>query len=112
MLRTHDVRPRPFAPCQRLQYRIQNAIKILTDILCQKPQNEITVLLQQPVFSAITAVGFRIREMLRAIEFYDDAERFVEEIDFHLTLAIERNWNANIQLEAAFRLGKSFKTPI
>jgi hypothetical protein len=37
--------------------------------------------LQQSVFSAITAVSFRIREVLRAIELYDDAERFVEEID-------------------------------
>ena len=38
--------------------------------------------------------------------------RFVEEMDLHLTLAIERDWYANVQLEAAFCVGKSFKTPI
>ena len=43
---------------------VKHAIEILADILCKKPQNEIAVLLQQPVFSAITAVGFRIGKML------------------------------------------------
>ena len=50
--------------------------------------------------------------MLGAIEFYDDAERFVEEINLHLTLPIERDWQANVQLEKAFSLRKGFKTPI
>ena len=108
----HAVGSRPFAPCQGLQYGIQNAREILADILRKKPQNEIAVLLQQPVFAAITAVGFRIREVLRAIEFYDDAERLVEEIDLHLTLAIERDWHANVQLELAFCLRKSLEAPI
>src|SRR4030095_1772769 len=83
---THDVRPRAFAPCQRLQYRIQNDIEILADLLCKKAQNEIAVVLQQPVFPAIASVGFWIGEMLRAIEFQDDTQRLVEEIDLHLTL--------------------------
>jgi len=110
--RTHDVRPRPFTPCQRLQYGIQDAIEILADILCKKSQNEIAVLLQQSVFPAITPVGFWIGEMLRTIEFQDDTQRLVEEIDLHLTMAIERNWYPKVQLKASFRLGKSFKTPI
>ena len=104
--------PRPFTPCQRLQYRIQNAIEILADILCKKSQNEIAVLLQQPVFPAIAPVGFWIGEMLRAIEFHDDTQKIIEEVDFHLTLAIERNRHPNVQLKTAFCLGKSFKTPI
>ena len=63
-------------------------------------------------FPAIAAVGFWIGEMLRAIEFYNDTQRLVKEIDLHLTLAIERNGNPNVQLETAFCLGKSFKAPI
>src|SRR5262245_3590202 len=109
---THDVEPRPFARCQRLQYGIQYAIELFADILCKKSQNEIAVLLQQAVFPAIASVGFRIGEMLRAIEFHNDTQRLVEEIDFHLTLPIERNWHANIQLKTAFCLGKSFKASI
>jgi len=50
--------------------------------------------------------------MLRTIEFQGDTQRLVEEIDLHLTLAVERNWHPNVQLKAAFCLGKSFKTPI
>src|SRR5262245_47814902 len=106
------VRPRAFPPCQGLQYGIQNAIEILADILYKKSQNKIAVLLQQPVFPAIASVGFRIGQMLRAIEFHNDTQRLVEEIDFHLTLPIERNWHANIQLKTAFCLGKSFKASI
>src|SRR5262249_18030473 len=104
---THNVGPRPLAPCQRLQYGIQNAIQILADILCKKSQNDIAVLLQQPVFPAIAPVGLWIGETLGAIEFHNDAQRLVEEIDFHLTLTIERNWHPNVQLKTAFCLGKS-----
>ena len=50
--------------------------------------------------------------MLRAIEFHNDSQRLIEEIDLHLTLAIERNRHANVQLKPAFCLGKSFKTAI
>jgi hypothetical protein len=108
---THDVRPQAFAPRQRLQYEVQNAIEIPADIFCKKSQ-KIAVLLQQSVFPTIAPVGCWIGQMLRAIEIYHDTQRFVEEIDFHLTLAIERNWHANVQLKTVFCLGKSLNAGI
>ena len=50
------------APRQRLLYRIKNTIEILADILGKKPQNEIAVLLQQPVHSAIADQPFEVGE--------------------------------------------------
>src|SRR5262245_8812629 len=50
--------------------------------------------------------------MLRTIELHDNSERFVDKINLHLTVPIERDWHADVQLETAFSLGKSFKTPI
>jgi hypothetical protein len=46
-----------FAPSQTLQHCVQNTIEILADIFRQKTENQIAVLLQHSVFSAIATIS-------------------------------------------------------
>ena len=102
---------RSLPPNQRLEYRIQNAIEIPTEVLCKKPQNKVTVLLKEAIFPAVTSIGFSVGEVLGAVQFYDDTQTVVEEIHFHLTLTIKGDGHRNVQLELVSCLRQSFKTP-
>ena len=99
-------------PSNGLQYGIQDAIQIFTKIFCKKPQNKIAVLLQEAILSAVSSIRFGVGKMLFSVEFYDEAQSLADEIDFHFALAIERNGQANVQLELIFRFSESFKTTI
>ena len=44
---------------------IEDVVEMLADILCQEPQDEVPVLLQQRVFAPVTAVGMRVIQMYR-----------------------------------------------
>ena len=74
------------APCQNLQYRIQNAVQIFTKIFCKKPQNKIAVLLQETILSAVSSVRFGVGEMPLSVQFNCEAQTLADEIDFHFTL--------------------------
>jgi hypothetical protein len=56
------------ASCQNLQYGIQDAVQIFTEIFCKKPQNKVAVLLREAILSAVSPVCFGVGEMLIAVE--------------------------------------------
>ena len=62
-----------FTMNQSGQYGVQNMIEVLARIFRKEPQHEISILLQQGVFPPVTPIGFSIGEMLRAIQFNDNA---------------------------------------
>jgi hypothetical protein len=53
--------------------RVQYRIEMFTDVFCEKTQNEIAGLLEQPILPAIAAIGFGVVEVLGAIQFDGDA---------------------------------------
>jgi hypothetical protein len=84
ILRSVSVLPLPYEPewfrfrfssasSQSVQARIQHQIQLLADVFGEEPQDEVAVLLKELILSPVAAVGGRIREVLRAIEFYRDA---------------------------------------
>ena len=70
------------------------------------------VLLQEAILSAVSTVRFGVGKMLFSVEFYDEAQSLADEIDFHFALAIERNRQANVQLELTFRFSERCGTGI
>jgi hypothetical protein len=55
--------------CQRTQNRIQHFIKALCQILREKTQNEVTILLEQSVLAAIASISPGIGHMLCPVDF-------------------------------------------
>jgi hypothetical protein len=79
----------PLPVRQRCQDCIQNVIESFADILRQKPQNEISVLLQESILPTISPVRFGIGQVLRAVEFDHDTTVRVKEVHLHSAPAIE-----------------------
>ena len=52
-------------PTQHSQDGVQHLVEIFAYVLGQKAQDEIAVLLQQPVFATVAAIRIRIGKMLR-----------------------------------------------
>lgn len=60
------------APSQSVQASVQHQVQVLANVFGEEPQDEVAVLLQELILPSVAAVGDRIREVLRAIEFYRD----------------------------------------
>lgn len=69
------------------------------NVLREKAQNQVALLLEQTVPAAIVPVGDGICRVLRAIEFDRDAQLAAEQVDFHLAPAVERDGQCRIQQE-------------
>src|ERR1051326_1686382 len=82
---------------------IQNLVQVLASVFRQEPQNEISVLLQQCVFSPVTTVSLLITEMLRAVQFNDHTVLGAEEVDLHLAGTVERYGDFHVQAKATRR---------
>ncbi len=76
---------------QSVQARVQHQIQLLADVFGEEPQDEVAVLLKELILSPVAAVGGRIREVLRAIEFYRDACILTEQVNFERPKSIERD---------------------
>lgn len=73
------------------QYRNQYATELLANILCQKSQHGIAILLQQHVFAAIAPVGIGVGKKLAAVQLDRHASFNREQIHFHFSPAVEGN---------------------
>ena len=76
---------------QRSQNGIQNLVEILANVLGEKPEDQIAVLLKQGIFSTISPVGVRVAQMLAAVQFNGESGLHTQEVDLHATPTIE--WN-------------------
>ena len=63
---------------------IQHVAQLLADIFCQKTQHKVAALLKQDILAAITAVGIRIGQVLRAIQFDRQTSFRIQQVNFHL----------------------------
>jgi len=52
------------------QNGVEYAVQLFPEILGKESQHEVTVLLKQLVLLSITAIGDRIRKMLRSVQFH------------------------------------------
>jgi len=77
------------------------------DVLCEKPQYQVTVFLKQEVFAAVTPVVFCIGKMESAVNLYGKLPLLAEKIHFHKWIGAEWNINTPIDRKQTFRLGKS-----
>src|SRR4029453_13303751 len=78
-------------PSKHPQDRIEHSIKVLAYVLGKKAQHEVAFLLQHLVLPPIATIRDRIREVLSAIEFDDNARVGAQQIDFKGSEAIERD---------------------
>ena len=58
---------------ERTQHRIEHEVEVLADVLCQKAQHEVVVLLEELVLAPIPAVRHGVREVLGAVQLDSDA---------------------------------------
>src|SRR5262245_6551813 len=97
---------------QRAQNRIQHFVEALSQILRKKTQDEVTILLEQGVLTAIASVRSGIGYMLWPVNFDHERSRFTEEIHLHLSLAAKRNRQFNVHPKLARRVSQGFKTAV
>ena len=57
---------------QRTQNRVEHLVELLSSILGKESQHEAAVLLQWPILASVPAIRFRIREVLRTVQFDRD----------------------------------------
>ena len=86
--------------CECRQNRIQHVVQLFARVLREKAQDEIAMVLQQRVLSAVATVGFRIREMLRPVQFDDNTRVRTKEVHFHHSPVVERDGQLRVQAES------------
>ena len=95
---------------QGAQNGVQNLIQMFADILREKTQDEIPVLLEESVLAAIAAVGVCVGQVLCAIEFENQACLGTHEVHFHSAFSIEWDRKFGIQAEATGSFGQGFQS--
>lgn len=95
---------------ERSQDGIENQIKVFAHILRQESQYEISVLLQQRIFAPITAVGFGVGQMLRAVQLDDDARLCAQEIHLHSSQAVKTDRQLHVKAKATLRFRQCFQS--
>ena len=75
---------------------IQHVVQLLADIFCQKTQHKIAALLKQGILAAITAVGIRVGEVLRAIQFDRQTRLRIQQVNFHLPAFVK--WDGQLRV--------------
>jgi hypothetical protein len=73
---------------------IKNGVKVFANISGQKSQNQISVLLEQRIFSAVPPVGIDTGEMLLAVQFDANAGIGAKQIHFHRSHAVK--WDRQV----------------
>ena len=92
--------------------RVKDRVEVSGEVLYEKTQDNIPVLLEQLIFAPIAAVCDGIGEMLRPVEFDDDARIVTQQINLHPATAIERYRQLGIQVKASFRFLQRFEAAI
>src|ERR1700731_3261292 len=95
---------------QRPNNRIQNLIEALANIFAEEPQDMITVLLEQSVFTPITPVRVGVVEVLTAIQFDGYVRVRTQQVHFHSAPTVERNRQFCIEPEATSRFRQCFQS--
>ena len=84
-----DTRSAPLTP-QDAQDGVEDGVQLAADVFGKKPEDEVAVLLEQPVLATVPSIGGGIRQVLRAIQFEGEARVGTEEVDLERPGAIER----------------------
>ena len=80
---------------QRAENRVQHRVQILAEVVGQKPQHEISALLEQLVLPPVAPVRETVGEMLRTIQLHCHASVRTKEIHFKGPCTIKREWAAS-----------------
>ena len=99
-------------PSKHPQDGVENGLQLLADVLSQKAQHEVAVLLQQLVLPPIAAIRDRIGQVLSAIEFDGQVRIRAQQVDFKCAEAVERNRLGHIDTEASARLPQRIQSPV
>ena len=100
------------AICENTQDRIQHRVQILRDILGEEAQNNIAILLQQPILAPVAAVRNRIAEVLRTVEFDRHTRLVAQEIDLHAAECIKWDRQARVQSKTPRSARQRLKTAV
>ena len=85
------VSPFYFAVRQCAENRVEHGVELLANVFGQEPQHEVAVLLQEQILAAVTAIGLRAVEMLRAVQLNGEPCLGTQQVHLHATVAVERN---------------------
>lgn len=91
---------------------VENMIKSFTCIFRQKSKDEVSVLLQKNILSAVASVGFGISQMLCSVQFNHHAEIRAIKVHLHSPPGIEENWKLDVQAKATSRFLQCFQPAI
>ena len=76
---------------------VEDFVQSNTNILGEKSQHVVTILLQQPVFLPVASIGIAVGEMLGSIEFDDQAVFLIEKINLDVAAPSKNNWKALVK---------------
>ena len=81
---------------------VQHMVEMLSDVCGEESQDEIAVLLEEGVFAPVAAVGIYIGQVLVVVQFEDEAQLSTQEIHFHVTGVIKRDWQLDVEPKMVF----------
>ena len=64
---------------------VQYQVQMFAEVLRKKPEDEVSMALQELVLSTITAIRLGIGEMLRTVQFDNKSSFSTEKVHLHLT---------------------------
>lgn len=91
---------------QDAEDRVGDRVQLPADVVGQKAEDEVAVLLQQLVLSTVPSICDGIRQVLRTIQFQGEARVGTEEVDFQRASTVEGDGQRSVQQESALGLWK------
>ena len=95
---------------ERTQDSIEHHVEFPPHVFRQNTKDEVVVLLKELVLASVPSVRCSVREMLGAVQFDRDARIGAEQIDLQPTLAIEWNWERDVETKSPLGCCRSPKT--
>ena len=77
---------------QRRQNGVQDDIEMFAHVFRQESQDQISVLLQESILSAIPPVGLGVSQVLGSVQFDGHTGVRAKQIDFHPPAVVEGYW--------------------
>jgi hypothetical protein len=96
---------------ERPQDSIEHQVEFPPHVFRQNPKDEVVVLLKELVLASVPSVSCSVREMLGAVQLDRDARIGAEQIDLQPTLAVEWNWERDVETKSPLGFRERLEPP-
>ena len=96
---------------ERTQDSIEHQVEFPPHVFRQNTKDEVVALLKELVLASVPSVRCSVREMLGAVQFDRDARIGAEQVDLQPTLAVEWNWERDVETKSPLGFRERLEPP-